>query len=110
MKLDRIEKPPEIGDYVFCSKWGDRSPSDGWAIGVLESSDENRYKVSSWFLNFRHCQVINQVQGLLIMGFYPSLEGTDLRIWNKRVNDLGDEEVINFFRWFLDPKEPTEDD
>lgn len=122
MKLDRIEKTPEIGDYVFCSRWGDRSPSDPWEIGILEeilmTDNKQCYRVAmskspqtlTGIRLFSHCQVINHLQGVLILGFYPSLEGTDWRTWNERIKTLKSKSVINFFKWFLNPKDPTEED
>lgn len=115
MNLDVIQKKPKIGDYVFCSKWSDRSPSDPWCVGILEELMDSRggrryFKVAGRDRKYPNCQVINPVQGLLILGFYPQLECTDWRTWAERVDALGDEQVIGFFKWFLNPKSPTEGD
>jgi len=40
---------PEIGDYVFATKYGDGDPADGWAIGfydgLLSVGSQDRYMV-----------------------------------------------------------------
>jgi hypothetical protein len=117
MNLELIEKSPEIGDYVFCARSSDRSPNEGWSVGILATINEypdnyykKMYKTSDWAWEFPFCMVITPLQGALILGVYPSLGRIDWRLWNKEINELADESVISFFRLLFDPKEPTEDD
>lgn len=106
MDLQKIEKCPEVGDYVFCSQWSDRSPSDPWNIGILKEITENgHFIVEGSNRAYRNCQVVSHLQGILILGFYPSLEGSDWRGWKSRVKSLSDQNVIDFFNWFLKPSE-----
>jgi hypothetical protein len=108
MDLNKIEKEPKIGDYVFCSRWSDRSPSDRWCVGILKEITESGYFIVEGS-NRRHpnCQVINHLQGVLILGFYPPLEGSDWRTWGDRIKSLGDQDVVEFFNWFLNPPDPS---
>lgn len=101
MDLKRIEKAPEAGNYVFCSRWSDRSPKDPWAIGFLEIAGDNVFKLENAPRSFGHCQVITPLQGVLIMGLYPALERAEPSDWEAIIKLLEDEEAIAFYKWFL---------
>ncbi len=112
MDLKKVEREPKIGDYVFCSRWSDRSPNDPWGVGILKEFINSRggckyFIVEGSDRRYPNCQVITHLQGILILGFYPPLEGTDWRTWGDRVKSIGDQDVIDFFNWFLNPPDPS---